>query len=120
MDEFREKVDALESSLFGWFLILLLASIVLIAINIPVLANLSLWGCLLAFIIQKVVRVFDICFLMTDAPNINRLILVTLNIVLLGISIYIFWDLVSAYDFKAFLTDDLRERFFNFLRRLGF
>ena len=120
MDEFKEKVDALESSLFGWSLILLLASIILIAIDVPVLANLSLWGCLLAFIIQKVVRIFDICFLMTDAPNINRLFLVTINIVLLGVCFYIFWDLISAYDFKDFLTDDLRERFFNFLRRLGF
>ena len=119
MDEFKEKVETLESSLYGWFFILLLASIILIAIDIPILSNLSLWGSLSTFIVQKVVRIFDICFLMVDGENIKRLILVTINLALLIVSGYILWDLLSNYDFTTLICCDLRENSINFLRRLG-
>ena len=117
MEEFKEKVEAIESILFGWFWILLLSSVILVAIDSPILANLALWGSLLAFIIQKIIRIYDICFLMTADENIKRLFLVTVNITLLCICGYIFFDLISRHDFQSFVN--LKSDFLIFLRRLG-
>ncbi|MBR5154260.1 MAG: hypothetical protein IKW58_00875 [Alphaproteobacteria bacterium] len=97
MDEIKEKASFYESMLYGWFVFLILLSLVFCFFDLDKLACLSLYGGLLALIIQKFVRIFDICFLMPKEYYFIRLVLLAVNLFILYLAVFVLKDLYVKF-----------------------
>lgn len=109
MDELKEQASYYESFLWGWVWVLLIGSIFLCFFDLDKLSCLALWGSLLALIIQKCIRIFDICFLMQKDDYLIRLFLLAINVAILGASSYVLYDLVSKFGGNVLGNLELNE-----------
>ena len=109
MDELIKKVSELNGFLFKCFAVMFATALIFVFFKLNKAADFLLWGAMIAFILQKAVRLLDICFLMESKDCFVRLWLCGINLMLLGCACYIGYDLFMMYGNEAIFNFNLKK-----------
>ncbi len=118
MNEIREDVQDYENGLWLCFGILIAGAIIFAYGEYTKLACLSYGLSLLMLIIQKFIRILDLCFYPQDFNVFQCLLRVTINITILVFAFYLLHSLVCVYGFGYECYSEIKSNFINFTKRL--
>ena len=118
MDEMIKKISDLEGFLFKCFAVMLASALIFVFFKLNKAGDFLLWGAMIAFILQKAVRLLNICFLMESKDCFVRLWLCGINLMLLGCACYIWYDLFMIYGKEAVFNFNLKKALYDLLELL--
>ncbi len=109
MDEMIKKASSLEGFFFKWFAVMLASALIFCFFKLNKAADVLFLGAIIAFILQKAIRLLDICFLMESKDYFIRLWLCAINLVMLGCACYVLYDLFTIYGNEAIFNFNLKK-----------
>lgn len=118
MNEIREDIQSYEDNFWYCFWTLIVSTVVFAFADCSKLALLTLFLAIFVLIIEKLIRIADLCFLEQDFSTTQCLWRVTFNMVILFGCFYVLYDLIIVHKYGYPIYIEFKNEIIELIGRL--